>query len=289
MFRRILRIAVVGALAASTFAMIGGADVASGQAGPIGYTVAGPLMNGLADCDFYSIDLSTGAMTQINDDSTEVVCADGLTFAPDGTLYAYTNDPFEGLDINAQLVTIDVNTGVQTEVGPLPNVFATDGGMTFDAAGNLWLYANSVDPDNPDCGATNTERCLWQVDPQTALATFIGSNETRVPTGLTASCVPDEVLAITTPLLGGVPSGTEIERVDTSTAGLEPVVELPDTFIPTGLDYDAQGGLWALASTPPAGFGFMEVEQIDLTTGDTTHNRLTVGPEPFVGFALGLA
>ena len=286
--RRLARLLATAALAGAALVTIGGGQVASGQTGPVGYTVAGPLMNGLADCAFYSIDMSTGAMTQISDPSTEVDCADGLTFSPDGTLYAYTNQPFDGLDIDAQLVTIDLSTGAQTEIGPLPNVFATDGGMTFDAAGNLWLYANSIDPTSSECGATNSERCLWQVDPATAATTFVGTTPSNVVTGLAASCAP-EVLAITTPLLGGIPSGTEIQRVDTSTAALEPVVELPDTFTPTGLDFDANGSLWALAAEPDNGFGFMEVEQVDLASGDTTHTRLTVGTDPFFGFALGLA
>jgi sugar lactone lactonase YvrE len=285
-FRRLARLTIVAALAATTLVALGG-DVASPQTGPIGYSVGGQF-DGIDDCEFWSIDMGSGELTQISDPSTEVNCADGLTFAPDGTLYAYTNNQVAGAFVNAMLVTIDLGTGEQTEIGPLPNVFTGQGGMTFDAAGNLWLYSRGFDTPASCVDNQSSAVCLYEVDPATAAATFVGTvSETNV-LGLTANCTP-EVLAITTPPFNGTSSGTQIQRVDTATAALDPVVELPETFSPQGLDYDSAGELWVLAGRPRIGIGPMEVEQVDLATGTTTHTPLTVGGEPFAGFLAGLA
>jgi hypothetical protein len=286
MLRRILHLGLVAALAATGIVALGG-TVASGQTGPVGYTVGGQF-DGISDCGFWSIDLTTGEATEISEPGAPIDCADGLTFAPDGTLYAYTNDPINGAFVDAELVTIDLATGAQTPIGSLPNVFVGSGGMTFDAAGNLWLYANSFDPGAEDCGITGGEACLWQVDPATAETTFVGVSDGPTVFGLTGDCTP-EVLALTGSLINGPGSDTAIERVDTATAGLESVVALPETVFPQGLDFDAAGELWALAGQEMLGIGPMEVQNVDLSTGAVTHTQIVVGGDPFSGALAGLA
>jgi hypothetical protein len=284
--RRFTHLFVVGILAATALVTISRAQVASGQTGPIGYSVGFEQeVAGRFPCGLYSVDLSSGEATRITPDGEEVPCADGLTFSPDGTLYAYRN--FQNLGISgAELITIDLATGAQTLVGELPPAFVGAGGMTFDVAGNLWLYAESA--GSPECDSFDS--CLWQVDPATADSTFVGAGPGPADAvfGLAGNCA-GEVVAITTPVSAGPVSETELQLVDTSTAGLTPIVDVPDVFAPSGLDYDGDEGLWALAREPFTGFPTQTVHQIDPTTGDATTTTVTVGGDPFAGLLDGLA
>jgi hypothetical protein len=286
--RRIARVLVLGALATGLIGAFGGAQVASGQTGPVGYTSGLEFAGDGAACSLYSVDMGTGATQQVN---APVVgeCADGLTFAPDGTLYAFRNAPIDGFP-PAELVTIDTTTGQQTLIGELPPIVIGSGGMTFDAAGNLWLYAAvpSIGIDD-ECSASEFRFCLWQVNPADASTTFVGvAPEFTAVFGLAASCAGD-VLAITTIETNGPVNDTELQSVDTATGALAPVVALPDIFIPVGLDYDADDGLWALSGSATRGIGPMESDLIDPETGTVTATPLTVGGEGFLGFLSGLA
>jgi hypothetical protein len=293
--RRLAYLLVVAVLAGAALVVVGAGQVASGQTGPIGYTVGQPLAAGFNDCEFYSIDASNGTLTQISDASANLECADGLTFAPDGTLYAYTNAPIEGIVVDANLVTIDLATGNQTVVGPLPPVRTGSGGMTFDAAGNLWLYGDVFDPANPPCVDDSVEAtCLYQVDPATAQTTVVGEarDDTEV-TGLTASCAAG-VLGVTRPFQNGfTPATSTIETVDTSTAALSPILPLEGVGVfTTGLDFDASEELWVLAGLPSRGLSGFEIDHVDLTTGEITHQQLFNDgdpQDPFAGFLTGLA
>ena len=293
--RRLAHLLVVAVLAGTALVVVGAGQVASGQTGPIGYTVGQPLAAGFNECEFYSIDASNGTLTQISDPSADLDCADGLTFAPDGTLYAYTNEPIEGTVVDANLVTIDLATGLQTVIGPLPPVRAGSGGMTFDAAGNLWLYGDAFDPASPPCADASVEAtCLYQVDPATAQTTVVGeAREDTEVTGLTASCAAG-VLGVTRPFQNGVtPVTSTLETVDTATAALSPIVPLDDVGVfTTGLDFDATEELWVLAGLPARGLGGFEIDHVDLTTGDVTHQQLFNDgdpQDPFAGFLAGLA
>jgi hypothetical protein len=287
--KRISRILAVGALSAALVGVGGvGVGTAGAGSGEVGYTVGFEAIEGGIECDFFSVDLATGVLTRINDPlTTAVECADGLTFAPDGTLYAFVSPVPTGFS-NSQLVTIDLATGAQTVIGNLPPVLFGTGGMTFDGAGNLWLYGTAAIGVDPDCSQTGFEACLWQVNPADASTTFVGATTDRQVFGLAATCT--DVYAIQTPIPGGFASGTEIARVDTATAALDVVVEANDVVGPEGLDFDFAGGLWALARQPDVGlFSEMNVASIDLTSGASTSTQITLEGEPFVGFLYGLA
>jgi hypothetical protein len=280
--RRLTHLLIVGALTAALVGIQGG-QAASGQTGPIGYTVGQQQAMGNGSCHFYAIDMPTGEATQVSTDPVD--CADGLTFSPDGTLYAYRSLPSGGVS-PAELVTIDLATGAQTRVGDLPAVAVNAGGMTFDLAGNLWLYALSSELPCTDSGFTS---CLWQVDPSDAGATFVGAApEEDAVFGLAGNCA-GEVLALSARPAAGV-SDTRLNRVDTATAELTTIVDLPETFFPQGLDYDADDGLWALSGVEArGGIGLMETELIDPATGDVTRTTISVGGDEFFGFLSGLA
>jgi hypothetical protein len=286
--QRIARVLVVAGLTAASLAVAGGGQVASGQTGPVGYSIGQHFSNGSDECQFFSIDLSTGATTQISDPSGEVRCGDGLTFAADGTLYAYVNSELEGVPTSAELVTIDPATGVQTTVGELPPVGFGNGGMTFDAAGNLWLYGRTFASD-PDCA--DFTACLWQVDPATGDATFVAEAPPNVTvTGLAGDC--SEVLALVQPLTTGNPNAPRVETLDTATGEVSEILAVNEMGQSTGLDFDANGALWALGGKPFTGIGSMQVANIDLATGDITYQTLFIDgdpQEPFSGFLDGLA
>jgi hypothetical protein len=285
--KRISRILAVGVLSAGLVGVFGVGSAGAGS-GEVGYTVGLEVIEGGFECDFFSVELATGVLTRVNDPlTTSVPCADGLTFAPDGTLYAYVSPLPTGFS-NAQLVTIDLGTGAQTVVGDLPPVLLGAGGMTFDGAGNLWLYGTTAIGVDPDCSQIGFETCLWQVNPSDASTTFVGATTDRQVFGLAATCT--DVYAIQTPIPGGFTSGTEIARVDTATAALDVVVTADDVIGPEGLDFDFAGGLWALARQPDAGlFSEMNVASIDLTSGASTSTPITLEGEPFIGTLNGLA
>ncbi len=282
--KRFTRTLAVGVLAAGLLGVIG-VGTASAGSGEVGYTVGlESIDGGIAECDFYSVELATGVMTEINANPLE--CADGLTFSPDGTLYAYVSPRPVGFS-NAQLFTIDVTDGSQAFVGTLPPVVLGSGGMTFDAAGNLWLYGTPATGMDPDCGTSGFESCLWQVDPTDGSTTFVGGQTERIVYGLAATCAG--VYAITTPIPGGLVSGTEVALVDTATGGLDLVVSTDDINNPEGLDFDFSGALWALGSGPESGIPNWTIFDVDLTTGASTGQAMTLDGGPFFGFLFGLA
>lgn len=286
--RRLFSVVAVGVLAVATLAF-SAPPASSGTGGAVGYTVGQFFVVGTGPtCGFFAIDLATGEATQINDPSEPVDCADGLTFSPDGTLYAYTNPGLLGPVNASNLVTIDLATGAQTVIGPIPDVFVGGGGMTFDAAGNLWLYGVAGSPTEPGCNIA-TDSCLWKVNPADATTTFVGSVDLRTVRGLAASCT--EVLAIDSAAVNGFAADTRISRVDTTTAALELVVEVDEIIVPEGLDFDAAGGLWAL-SGDPGGQGFgggMLLDAIDLSTGAVAQTPIVFNGSQAPGFLAGLA
>jgi hypothetical protein len=286
--RTVQRVLLVAVLVATGIAWQGG-QVAGGQTGPTGYTYAAEL-RGLpgAGCDFLAIDLPTGEAEVLSSDPQP--CADGLTFGPDGTLYAFRQEPNAGgLLLNSELVIVDPTSGEQEFVGDLPGV--GDGGMTFDAAGDLWLYASKNGESECPQNVFSTF-CLWQVDPATGATQFVGAApEGTGVLGLAGSC-DDRVLGIDVTFASAGPSlasNTTLDLVDRSTAGLDTIVPLPTVFFPAGLDFDDVGSLWALGNAPQAGQSQVTTYLIDEATGDATATGVTVNGQPFIGVVSGLA
>jgi hypothetical protein len=175
---------------------------------------------------------------------------------------------------------------VEYTLSIFPNVAIGAGGMTFDVDGSLWLYGLSNDPA---CSA-DVATCLWSVNPTDASATFVGTSGdvAEFVLGLAATCDPG-VVAITGPAASGPPAGSSLELVDTATAALTEIVPVSDIAFPEGLDYAADGTLWAIALGQIAGFASAQTSLIDPATGATTNAPITVGGDAFSGFLLGLA
>jgi hypothetical protein len=247
-------------------------------AGPVGYTNGAELTGVGILCDFFEIDLPTGVLTQKTVDPEP--CADGFTFSPGGTLYAYRLPERQGAGGQSELVTVDTATGLQTVVGDLPSV--SEGGMTFDGAGNLWLYAAN---GGPEC---EFNFCLYKVDPATAATTLVGGQDTRFVGGLTATCT--EVQAVSEEISGGSSNSPDLVRVNTTNAELSPIVSLQgEVGLATGLDYDATTQLWGVGSEVLSGFGNPISFHADPVTGATTIAEATLEGDPFQGPIIGLA
>lgn len=112
-----------------------------------------------------TIDVATGAGTEIGPHGFTGAIADLSVRGSDGVLFAYdaNNDP------DHSLLTLDVGTGAGTLVGDTGLSFAGGNGMTFDLAGVLFQSQFSVGP-SPD---------LNTLDASTGSATFIGQITTE--------------------------------------------------------------------------------------------------------------
>jgi hypothetical protein len=252
---------------------------------PVGYTIGQSIRSGPGGfCSFYKIDLTNGATTRL--DPSGVPCGDGLTFDDDGTLYAYRND---STAVSAgQLVTIDRDDGAQHVVGQLPTVLVGGGGMTFDAEGDLWLYALSF--GDPQCPSGSY--CLWEVNPKNAQTEFVGAAPLgRGVYGLTADC--EDVLAITARAIpaGAASVQARLDEVDTDNAALSIVTDLPGVRdFPSGLDFEDDGDLWALATRLSVGSGISpSVYKVDPDNGNADPRDLTIGGVRLTGTVNGLA
>ena len=118
--------------------------------------------------------------------------------------------------------------------------------------------------------------------------------------GLAADC--ESVLAISVNTTGGLSAGdvrsvvtaggTQLDEVHTSSASLEKIADTPGVTNPTGLDFDAEGDLWAIG-----GRGFVgpapaaQVFRIDPDNGNSGAKDITLNGVPFTEplFGLGIA
>jgi len=212
--RRVLVTMAVAAMAAA-----GLVGIAAGPAGAddaFGYTIEVNVPQGLGGnglpCRLAKVDLTTGVLTGIGSflDHDSLACAQDLAFSPSGVLYgisqfeADNEEPVEPHNFGSQaevfgdevhLVRFDTTTGAVTDLGAIGTgpAFIGDfdhpgGGITFDAAGNLWVLMVGEEDACDDAAF-----CLYQVDPTNpANATFKGAGlgETYM-FGLTANCAGD--------------------------------------------------------------------------------------------------
>jgi hypothetical protein len=197
-----------------------GGPAASGAFLPVsapdgfGYSVRSDV-----DDNLYLINLSTGATTLIGPVGFGDV--EALTAGPDAFLYGVD-------DVTNQLIRIDPATGAGTAIGPL-GVAITDMGLTFDAAGNLWMSVDA--PQN-----------FYSVNPASGAATLIGPQGQQV-TALTAS-------GNTIYGLGG-DNTNNLVTINTTT-GAATVVGLLGGGISLsdgGLDFAADGTLYGIHDT----------------------------------------
>lgn len=205
----------------------------------------------------YSINLTTQSATEIGKagylGSTLIGNIEGLTFSPNGTLYAVSD-----ASSSKTLLTIDRGTGLATAVGVL-NLGTTqqlDLGLAFTCDGKLWMSSGPG--------------MFWQVDPATAAVTLIGNLGVKV-TGLAARG---------SALYGAGSQGNNtLYRIDPSTAQATAIgVYGSDAGYVTiaSPGFDSSGKLWAVLDyvPPPSGnkvAQWSDLAQIDVASGTLTN------------------
>jgi len=215
------------------------------QAAPLGYVSSFDRL--------YRVDLGTGQQTRVGDfrlASTErVFDVEGLAFAPDGTLFAVS-------DASEVLMRVDATTGVTTVVGNLGLAGQGTGignnldfGLAFTCDGRLWLSAE-------------TAQKLWEVNAATGATRAVGALGAKI-TGLAARGAQ---------LYGIGASGDErLYRIDTATGASTVVGSALGSnirFDDGGLDFDADGNLWAVLDYRPTEPNrASDLARIDASTG----------------------
>src|SRR5262245_3252658 len=208
-FRRVVITMAVAALAAAGLAGLAAAPAGADSA--FGYTIEVNVPQGFGalSCRLAKVDLATGALTGIGSflPHDDLPCAQDLAFSSTGVLYGISQFesgeevPIEPHDFNSQaevfneevhLVTFDTTTGAVTDLGRIGegpafigNFDRPGGGITFDAAGNLWVMMVGQQDECDDAAF-----CLYAVDPANpGNATFTGAGLGKTYMfGLTASC-----------------------------------------------------------------------------------------------------
>lgn len=214
---------------------------AAAGAQPYGYaTGTDPDSPGLRDA-LYRVDLATGATVRVGYVGFRDV--DGLALHPDGTFYGAADGTAESGGTSDLLLRINTGTGAGSLVTHLAGLAGQgpgqggqlDYGLAVSCDGTVWLSSDTLGH-------------LWRVDPAN------GSVERVVSGGPSLS----GLAARGTEVFGvSVDPDPALYRYDTRTKELVRVgsISVIDRVFDVGLDFDADGRLWALLDylVPPDG------------------------------------
>jgi len=206
----------------------------------------------------YRINLATGAATRIGYIGFRDI--DGLAFHPDGVLYGAADGSADAGGTSDVLVRINPETGSGSFVAPFAGLAGQgpgqggqlDNGLAVTCDGQMWMSSDTLGH-------------LWRVDRATGAVQ-------RVLTG----GPPISGLAARGQVLFGVSVDPDpaLYRFDTSTSQLTRVgpLAVSDRIFDAGLDFDADGRLWATLDylVPPEGLprpNLNDLVQIDPETG----------------------
>lgn len=234
-----------------------------------GLVAAQTIAYGAGLRDLYRIDLDAGgsnragAYTQAPIVLPEVIDVEGLAFSPEGQLFGVADG------LNA-LYRINTTTGRATRVGPLSGLPTTqsgfDFGLTFTADGRLWM-------------SSDTTKQLWEVNPSTGAVRLVGNLGVMI-SGLAARGNEVFGIGVTDTVTG--PADQGLWRIDVETATATLVGRFADPFpvVDAGLDFDAQGRLWAVLDFNPRpikSFRTSELVRLDPATGAILERRVLSG------------
>ena len=145
-------------------------------------------------CDLYTIDLATGALTDLPAASSEAACAADLAVAANGTVYGIAgtqfftvgsvNPAYDSLG-GAELITFSADgtpSGLSLTVGGRPVSGISGGSIAIDAAGTVYVIAINettcdprlTAPGSYTTGDTFAFSCLYTVNLSTGELTQIG-------------------------------------------------------------------------------------------------------------------
>lgn len=203
----------------------------------------------------YRVDLTTGAAERIGSIGFNDV--EGLAMAPDGTLYGVADQTIQNGSVGTDfLFRIDTQTGQGTLIGQLGNLWELgtgankdlDYGLSFSCDGRLWL-------------SSATTQQLWEVDPSSAATRLVGNMNHTVSglgsrdTGLLGVSVRDAPGLVTI-------------NPDTAASQMLQAWSLDVPVSDAGVDFAADGRLFALADPEPLVIAGTRLLNIDPKTGD---------------------
>jgi hypothetical protein len=215
-------------------------------ADPLGYVVGFDRL--------YRIDLANGQTTSIGPIGFNDV--EGLAIAPNGTLYGVADSSIgPGSATSDFLVRIDTTTGAGTLVGPLGlqgqgNNNNLDYGLAATADGRLWMSSDVTGQ-------------LWEVSTFNGAVRIVGNTGHSI-SGLAAR--GSELYGVS---VDAQPSLYRISFDDATTELVGPL-NVGGVVADAGMDFDAQGQLWAVLDPEPASEGASRVVRINPNTGAGT-------------------
>ena len=196
--RRILLPFAALALVAAAFVLPFGsssnsnADAVTAPAEPLtAFTI---MDDGQGLCDLYTIDLATGALTDLPAPSSEAACADDLAVASNGTVYGIAGTQFFAVGSvspsydslgGAELITFSANgtpSGQSLTIGGAPSSGISGGSIAVDAAGTVYVIAINETTCDPRLAApgsfdpsdTYAFSCLFTVNLSNGELTQVG-------------------------------------------------------------------------------------------------------------------
>jgi len=216
----------------------------------------------------YSIDLESGAATRLASLSPAKRDVEGLAFAPNGTLYAIDDESLTLFPLNSANALIDTTS--QVYLSGLPLGGRNDFGMTFACDGTL--YITSV-----------AENALFRVNRVSGQATRIGQLGANI-SGIAAYGNPTVLYGLGNGLRNSSGDNYQTDApnlylIDTQTGAADAVGPLGmgteiDAYAEGGLDFDANGQLWAITDRRLSDSQPSQVFRIDLNTGAASGKRV---------------
>ncbi len=224
-------------------------------AAPLGYTAVGIQGDQLAEINMADGSLRIiGSMGGIG--NVPFADVEGMALDSKGRLFAVS-------DLAETLLRVDITTGAAAPIGPLFGLGLRgqgagpfnqlDFGLSFTCDGRLWLSSDAV-------------KKLWEIDTFTGVAMLVGDTGVKI----------SALAGYDNDLYGlGVDEDEGLYQIDreTGAATLIGRTGLPYSFYDAGMDFDAEGNLWATLdfNPPPSGrnqdFRVSEIVQIDRETG----------------------
>jgi len=246
---------------------------AAAGAQPYGYASGtDPESPGLRDA-LYRVDLATGATSRIGYVGFRDI--DGLALHPDGSLYGAADGTAEAGGTSDLLARISTQTGIGSYVTHLAGLAGQGPGQ-----GGQLDYGLAVTCDGAVWLSSDTQGHLWRVDPATGALDRVVTGGPPL-SGLAAR--GSQVFGVS------VDPDTALYRYDIARKELVRVgpIAVIDRVFDVGLDFDAEGRLWALLDylVPPD--GLPRLAQNDLVEIDPSTARL-LSSKPITGAGSGL-
>src|SRR5262249_17223505 len=148
------------------------------------------LRTAVPECRLATVDLTSGLVTATSDPASGEACVPDLTETSDGRVVGIRE--VAGAAPSVHLIQFDTTTGTPPDLGAigtspasLPDAGGQDGGIAFDAHGNLFVAMAGQ-----DASCNDSAYCLYKVDPANpANATFIGTGTQEIiEQALTVAC-----------------------------------------------------------------------------------------------------